>query len=91
MATPNNDCSAPTVDNRPWPRLVWRAVAPSSGSCCCPGKPAFQAVLPPTADVTAPIEILLCAHHYRRSSSVLSRIGGAIYDSAGRAVVLPAA
>ncbi len=91
MATQNIDRSAPTVDDRPWPRLVWPAVAPSSGACCCPGQPAFQAVLPPTAEVAAPIEILLCAHHYRRSSSVLSKIGGAIYDSAGRAVALPAA
>jgi hypothetical protein len=84
------DTARETTDTRPWPRLVWSAVAPSAGSCCCPGKPVFQAVLPPSVDVDAPIEILLCAHHYRRSSSELTRIGGAVYDRSGRAVALPA-
>ena len=89
--TPADETRREPVDDRPWPRLVWSAVRPSSGSCCCPGKPAFQAVLPPNQDLKAPVEIVLCAHHYRRSRSLLDRIGGAIYDCAGRAVALPAA
>ncbi|HTW20044.1 MAG TPA: hypothetical protein VME70_07530 [Mycobacteriales bacterium] len=88
---PTDDQGRQVVDGRPWPRLVWSAVGRSSGSCCCPGKPAYQAVLRPRADRSAPVEIVLCAHHYRRSRSELDRIGGAIYDCSGRAVALPAA
>jgi hypothetical protein len=78
------------LDEPGWPRLVWDAVGPTEEACCCPAKPAYQAVLPPADGRAEPVELLLCAHHYRVSRLELGRIGGAIYDSSGRAVALPA-
>jgi hypothetical protein len=82
--------SAAEVANGWNPTLIWRPVRGSDLACCCPSRPVFQVVLPPLEPRSMPVEILLCAHHYRISQSALDRQGGAIYDTYGRAVALPA-
>jgi hypothetical protein len=57
-------------------------------ACCCPARPLAVVVIPPTAGRPYPIDLLLCAHHYRSSVAVLLAAGAAVYDEAG--VVIPA-
>jgi hypothetical protein len=73
---------------RQWPQPHWLAVPPAQSSCCCPAQPIFQAVILPGGTTTDPVELLLCAHHYRQSREALARLGSAIYDRAGVLVVL---
>ena len=86
--TISDNAPLPSPDSDLWPTLIWRPIPPTARACCCPAMPLFQAVLP-SSTAAQPTELLLCAHHYRRSAARLRELGCAIYDRAGRAVVLP--
>ena len=58
-------------------------------ACCCPAKPAAVVVMPPADGRPYPVDLLLCAHHYRASVGALLAAGAAVYDAGG--VVIPAA
>jgi hypothetical protein len=45
--------------------------------------------MPPTAGRPYPVDLLLCAHHYRSSVAALLAASAAVYDTDG--VVIPAA
>lgn len=57
-------------------------------ACCCPATPAAVAVMPSAAGRPYPVDLLLCAHHYRSAVAALLAAGAAVYDAAG--VVIPA-
>jgi hypothetical protein len=57
-------------------------------SCCCPARPAAVVVMPPTDSRPYPVDLLLCAHHYRAAVGALLAMGAAVYDAGG--VVIPA-
>ncbi len=56
---------------------------------CCPARPAAVVVMPAADERPHPVDLLLCAHHYRSSVAALLAAGAAVYDTAG--VVIPAA
>ncbi len=58
-------------------------------ACCCPARPVVVVMMPPADGRTYPVDLLLCAHHYRASVFALLAAGAAAYDIAG--VVIPAA
>lgn len=58
-------------------------------ACCCPARPAAVVVMPPAGERPYPVDLLLCAHHYRVSVAALLAAGAAVYDVAG--VVIPPA
>jgi hypothetical protein len=42
---------------------------------CCPGRPMFKIVMPPTATRPGPVDLWLCGHHYRASRVALKSAG----------------
>ncbi|WP_261565515.1 hypothetical protein [Frankia gtarii] len=72
------------------PRPPHRAIEPGSRSCCCPSEPVAQVVLAPVGSRAHEIDLLLCAHHLRRSVPTLKSPGVAIYDRHGRLIEAPA-
>lgn len=58
-------------------------------ACCCPAMPVTVVVMPPADGRPYPVDLLLCAHHYRASIVALLATGAAVYDMGG--VVIPAA
>lgn len=65
-------------------RLVdWRAARKAQHSCCCPAKPVIIAIIPPTPSRGSPADLLLCAHHYRRSRTALVAAGAVLMDING--------
>jgi hypothetical protein len=58
-------------------------VAAGEQACCCPSRPAVRVVLPATAQRDHPVDLLLCAHHYRRSGAKLARGGAHVFDTSG--------
>jgi hypothetical protein len=52
-------------------------------SCCCPSRPSVRVVLPATACRDHPVDLLLCAHHYRHSAATLTREGAHVFDVSG--------
>lgn len=57
-------------------------------ACCCPARPTVVVVMPPAGGRLYPVDLLLCAHHYRASLLALLAAGAAVYDAAG--TVIPA-
>jgi hypothetical protein len=41
------------------------------------------AVMPPAGGRPYPVDLLLCAHHYRASAGALLAAGAAVYDGPG--------
>lgn len=74
-----------TVDDRScWlPPTSRPSTGPSATACCCCAPAQFQVVMPPTPQRSDPVEILLCAHHYRAYREALVEAGGAVYDRDG--------
>lgn len=60
----------------PVPALADRA-------CCCPAKPVVIAVMPIIGHDLSPVDIHLCAHHYRQSRKALAEAGAAVFDGSG--------
>ncbi len=52
-------------------------------ACCCPAAACVRVVLPATAVRPHETELLLCAHHYRRSRAALVELGGRAFCAAG--------
>ena len=56
-------------------------IAPDARSCCCPAAPVAQVIVTPAgAAAHTETDILLCAHHLRRSAAALRALGAAIYQ-----------
>ncbi|WP_329092529.1 hypothetical protein OG979_02125 [Actinomadura citrea] len=64
------------------PRLANRA-------CCCLAKPVVVAVMPVTGRDHRPVDLHLCAHHYRLSRRALDEAGAAVFDGSGMPVTDP--
>jgi hypothetical protein len=62
-------------------------VAAGEQACCCPSRPAVRVVLPATAQRDHPVDLLLCAHHYRLSGVQLARDGAHVFDASGALMV----
>ena len=62
---------------------VCRPVAPGEPSCCCSSRPAVRVVLPPTQQRDHAVDLLLCRHHFRRSSAAITRAGARCFDEVG--------
>jgi hypothetical protein len=73
-------------------QVNWRAARRASRSCCCPARPVIIAVVPPSTGRVHAVDVLLCAHHYRRSRTALAATGAALLHVSGlpvRAGALP--
>lgn len=57
--------------------------------CCCLAKPVVVAVMPSTGHDQQPVDIHLCAHHYRLSRTALAEAGAVVFDGAGLPVTDP--
>ena len=64
-------------------QVNWRAARRASRSCCCPAKPVIIAVVPPSIGRVRAVDVLLCAHHYRRSRAALAAAGAALLHISG--------
>jgi hypothetical protein len=67
---------APPAVHEPLSRYAQRA-------CCCPAPPSVIAVIPANGR-HAPVELLLCGHHYRQSRQALAAIGAELTDLKGQ-------
>ena len=70
--------------------LLGRPIPVASRACCCPAAPAVTVIMPPTADRSHSVDLLLCGHHYRASQAALRAAGATAYDSSGT-LIMPAA
>jgi hypothetical protein len=48
-------------------------------ACCCPARPMFRVVMPPTATRPRAVDLWLCGHHYRASRAALKSAGAEIH------------
>jgi hypothetical protein len=60
-----------------------RALELADRACCCPARPVVMAIMPMTSAEGEPIDLLLCAHHYRLSRQGLAAAGAVAFDSRG--------
>ena len=51
-------------------------------ACCCPARPMFKVVMPPTASRPHKVELWLCGHHCRVSRTALAAAGAQVYPLA---------
>ncbi len=65
------------------PRDLHYPLTPGERSCCCPSRPAVRVILPSTSQRNHCVDLLLCAHHYRRSSTALADAGAQVFDGSG--------
>ena len=56
-------------------------------ACCCPAGPVVRVVMPATATRPAPVDLLLCGHHYRASQIALRAAGATVYDRRGTVIM----
>jgi hypothetical protein len=70
--------------------LPGKAIPVASRACCCPASPVVTVIMPPTAGIRHPVDLLLCGHHYRASEAALAAAGASVYDAAG-ALLVPGA
>ncbi len=65
----------------------WQAsLRRASRACCCPGRPAVVVIMPPGPGRPDPVDLLLCAHHYRVSERTLAAAGAAVFGTSGEPV-----
>jgi hypothetical protein len=50
---------------------------------CCPARPMFKIVMPPTVTRPRPVDLWLCGHHYRASRAALKSAGANVCLLAG--------
>ena len=55
-------------------------------ACCCLAKPVVVAMMPVTGQRSTPVDIHLCAHHYRASRKALAQAGAIVFDRNGALV-----
>jgi hypothetical protein len=48
-------------------------------ACCCPARPMFKILMPPTAARPRPVDLWLCGHHYQASQQSLAAAGARVY------------
>lgn len=48
-------------------------------ACCCPARPMFKIIMPPTAARPRPVDLWLCGHHYHASQRALAAAGAKVY------------
>ena len=58
-------------------------------ACCCPAKPVVVAVMPTAGHDEQPVDLHLCAHHYRLSRRALAGADAVVFDGAGMPVAEP--
>ena len=81
------DRAAGEREARAEPAAVYRPpLRYSRRACCCPALPSVVAVIPPADGRRAPVELLLCGHHYRQSRQALAAIGATLLDLKGHAL-----
>jgi hypothetical protein len=73
-AEPTGSAPSP-LDAAAW--VMRLALAPRA--CCCSAKPAVAAVMPTSPARPEPVDLLLCAHHYRASAVGLELAGAVIH------------
>jgi hypothetical protein len=64
-------------------QINWRAARRATRACCCPARPVIIAVVPPSTGRVHAVDVLLCAHHYRRSRTALAAAGAALLHISG--------
>ncbi len=52
-------------------------------ACCCSARPTTVAVLPVRPSRAAPVDLLLCNHHYREAKAALAVAGAEIHQAPG--------
>lgn len=69
---------------RPEPAAVYQPeIRYAQRACCCPARPAVIAVMPATDGRRAPVDLLLCGHHYRQARQALAGCGATFLDTLG--------
>ena len=63
-----------------------KAPALARQACCCLGKSVVVTMMPVSEERPAPVDIHLCAHHYRASRATLAEAGAIVFDRGGRLV-----
>ena len=59
---------------------AWTArIALAARACCCSAKPTFVAIMPPASGRPAPVDLMLCGHHYRSSADALQAANATVY------------
>jgi regulator of protease activity HflC (stomatin/prohibitin superfamily) len=53
----------------------WWPLVLAERACCCPATPAVVVLMPPTEERPYPVDLLLCARHYRCSVGALPAAG----------------
>jgi len=48
-------------------------------ACCCPARPLVKVMMPATRRRQNPVDLWLCAHHYRASREALAAASARIY------------
>lgn len=76
--------------HRPRPELTHDPPSPAPAleerACCCLAKPVAVAVMPVLGADDRPVDLHLCAHHYRLSRTALRKSDAVVYDGSGRRV-----
>src|SRR5208282_6357374 len=58
-------------------------------SCCCPARPVVRVLIPPTAELRHPTDLLLCGHHYLTSRAALATANAVAIDETGAVLEPP--
>jgi hypothetical protein len=74
----NSEGSAPPDETFAGP--VWR----EDRACCCPAQPVVRVIMPPTAERSHSVDLLLCGHHFRVSRRALKAARARIEDLPGK-------
>ncbi len=56
-----------------------KTLSAAERACCCSARPTTVAVLPARASRAAPVDLLLCNHHYRAAKAALAVAGAEIH------------
>ena len=71
----------PTHDGPPAvERLAFSRPPVPTWACCCPARPVVLVMMPPAPGRPCPVELWLCAHHYRESATALDKAGAIAED-----------
>ncbi len=58
-------------------------LSPVERACCCPAPPAVRVILPSTSNRDHAVDLLMCAHHFRKASAALASTGAQTFDATG--------
>ena len=64
-----------------------RPLTVADRSCCCPARPAVTVIMPSAPYRPAPVDLLLCSHHYRTGRAALRTAGATVYDETGMLIM----